>query len=448
MKSKLGNELESACLFELAIDAMYLRWFTLLCLLTLLGTSAEGRAASYYWDANGTDPGLGGTGTWDTTSPLWHKNADNGTLEVYQNADKADAFLLGTAGTVTLSGDIVEHDLTIGATLGSGTYTLLDGTLHMVDALTGTSQAFLLIKDTNAVIIKSEINLGMLDAVVHNLDLNVEDGTAVDDLIIDGQIISGGLLDGLYKRGLGKAVFTNTNTYSGETQVNEGVLQIDGVIDSAVTVNANLTPSGATLSGSGSVSKSIIIKSAGALMPGNKTDSGSGIGTFTLSGGAGANGNLSVESGGTLGLQLGANGINFNGVSYATSPIVSGANDRIVVSGDLSLTNSSIIDVSLLVGYTPTLGDAFDVLDWTGLPITNNGFTIGPGSNLRTGGADNGDYDLNLPDLNSPTSGYLWDVSLFASHGIIVVVPEPSTVMLFATGLISCLLKRCRNRFF
>lgn len=414
----------------------------------LLMATHDGSAATYYWDANGATAGVGGSGTWDTTSSLWRLTTNTGTLSTYVSADTSDAYLTGTAGTVTLASNMNFHTLTFGAT--SGTYTVTGNTLLVKDQNGNNKQGIINVLDTNAVVIASNVDLGASNSNNARIDLNVDNGTAENDLVISGQITN---TNDIYKNGLGKAVFSNNNnTYTGATQVNAGVLQIDGVIASAVTVN-----SGATLSGSGSVSKAITIKSAGALRPGNKTDSGSDFGTFTLSG-TGANGNLTVESGGIIGLQLGANGISFAGEStnYYSSPgvlntsyatlanRVANANDRINVGGVFTWTAGATFDVTLN-GYSPSLGDAFDLFDWNSL--TPNTFSIGPGTNIRTG-ADNGSYDLKLPDITAFNSDYRWDVSLLTTYGIIVVVPEPSRAILLLVGLAACFLRRSRRRSF
>lgn len=424
---------------------MMLRFTFLISTLALLLLAPRVQGAIFYWDADGsTTTGVGGTGTWNTSSSLWRSGSATGGLTTYVSADTSDAFLTGTAGTVTLAADMNFHTLTFGAT--SGTYTVTGNTLLVKDQNGKDKQGVINVLNTNAVVIASNVDLGASNSNNARIDLNVDNGTAENDLIISGQITNN---NDLYKNGLGKAVFSNNNnTYTGATQVNAGVLQIDGVIVSAVTVN-----SGATLSGSGTVANTITIKSAGALRPGNKTDTGSGFGTFTLSG-SGAN--LTVESGGIIGVQLGANGISFAGEStnYYTSPgvlntdygvgayRVAGANDRIVVGGAFTWNAGAKFEVELLPGYTPSLGDAFDIFDWTSLaPGT---FTIGPVTNLRTG-ADNASYDLDLPDVTAFNSNYRWDVSLLKTYGIIVLVPEPSRAVLLMAGLSACFLRRRRK---
>lgn len=360
-----------------------------------------------------------GTGTFITGGNTFNShtgavNINAGTFEVAKTAyvgsiDNNAAVTIATGATLKFNGALTYTQETIGSLSGNGTVDNVG--LDNVNFLVGDNGT-----DTT------------FSGVIQNT------GTKV--LNLD-------------KRGTGILKLTGTNAYTGSTTVSAGTLQIDGVITSAVTVNAR-----ATLSGTGSVSKAITINGLGALRPGNKTPTGSGLGTFTLSG-SGADGNLTVATTGTLGLQLGSNGIAFagQGTNIYTSPgilnsgyvnaanIQANANDRILVGGTLSLTGGSIIDVTL-DGYTPALGDAFDLLDWATLSMGT--FAVGPGTNIRTG-ADNALYDLKLPDLTS--LGYNWDTSLFSSNGVIVVVPEPSRIILLMAGLAACLLRRRRAHF-
>ena len=89
--------------------------------------------------------------------------------------------------------------------------------------------------------------------------------------------------------------------------------------------------------------------------------------------------------------------------------------------------------------FTPTQGQIFNLLDWSG--VTDfTGFSVG--TNFRDGAGDNGNQ-FNLPDISA--SGLVWDVSLFTSNGIIVVVPEPSRVLLLLGGLLGLLMRRRRK---
>jgi hypothetical protein len=65
-------------------------------------------------------------------------------------------------------------------------------------------------------------------------------------------------------------------------------------------------------------------------------------------------------------------------------------------------------------------------MDWAGLTGTFN-----PSSS-----------DLALPDLSSLSLS--WDTSAFASHGVVVTVPEPSRAILLLLGLLGLMLRRRR----
>jgi fibronectin-binding autotransporter adhesin len=68
-----------------------------------VSTAPQAKAANLYWDSNGTTPGVGGTGSWDTTSDFWSSTAagTDAAATSFTNADTA--FFGGTVGTITLS---------------------------------------------------------------------------------------------------------------------------------------------------------------------------------------------------------------------------------------------------------------------------------------------------------------------------------------------------------
>ncbi len=61
------------------------------------------------WDANGVLPVSGGTGAWDTTSPLWFNGV---TFQAWNNATADNAIFGAAAGNVTLAVPITVHDMT------------------------------------------------------------------------------------------------------------------------------------------------------------------------------------------------------------------------------------------------------------------------------------------------------------------------------------------------
>ncbi|WP_395736830.1 autotransporter-associated beta strand repeat-containing protein [Prosthecobacter sp.] len=214
----------------------------------------------------------------------------------------------------------------------------------------------------------------------------------------------------LTKDGAGTLVFTATNTNSGLTNVNAGTLSGTGV-GGALTVNTG-----------------------GTIDPGV-----GGAGLLTVGG------NLTVNAGGTLLMQLGGATLNDaasiagneSSLASLNPSIISGwenantlsLHDHIF-SNDTSapVINGTLkIDSNLLNGYTPSYGDVFDLLDWATL------------SNSITGTTQ---FDFSGVNLG----GLAFNTDLFASNGILVVVPEPGRCLLLLLGLTSLFFRR-RRRF-
>ncbi|MBV4455563.1 MULTISPECIES: autotransporter domain-containing protein [Pseudomonas] len=122
---------------------------------------------------------------------------------------------------------------------------------------------------------------------------------------------------GLTKLGIGSLVLTGSNTYSGPTLVNQGLLAVNGSITSDVTVSQS-----GVLGGSGRVG-SLLAKSGGTVAPGNS------IGTLNVAG------DVTFEAGSTYAVEV--------------SPTSS---DRIVAGGTATLNGGT---VTLALENSPTL---------------------------------------------------------------------------------------------
>ena len=101
--------------------------------------------ATLYWDTNGSTAGFGnGTGTWNTSTPMWNPRADGtGTLQAWNNANGDTAvFSGGSAGTVTISGTVNAGSIvfnTAGYTVTGGTLSLSNGTTTTVTTNSGAA---------------------------------------------------------------------------------------------------------------------------------------------------------------------------------------------------------------------------------------------------------------------------------------------------------------------
>ena len=202
------------------------------------------------------------------------------------------------------------------------------------------------------------------------------------------------------------------------------------------------------------------ILNAAVLRPGDGTASGTDQnGTLTFGSGA----NLTVNTGGEIVFQISTPSkvdaltfeggqYTYNGTNYANAgllfaaestavtnwniaPSASTNHDYLSVTGSLSLTGGS--KVTVVANGTPSYnyGQVFNLIDWT----SANMGTFNAGTGFSSGGSFG---DFNLDTLGG---GLAWDTSAFTSYGILVVVPEPSRMLLLMFGLLGLLFRRRRR---
>ncbi len=388
----------------------------------------------------------------------------------------ATASLNLTGGTTTVNGNIVRA---LGAGTSSATVNLDGGTLDMTGSnigsaaqnvtfvaaagtlknlgelngggtLTKTTGGTLVLAGTNTYTGKTVISAGKLSiSSESNLGANPGAATA-DQLTLNGGTLlttatlaiqnsnrgitvgaSGGTIETaasttatvssvvtgegtLTKEGAGTLLFTAVNTNTGSTEVNNGILGGTGVLGGDLNVHA-----GSTIAPG--------IAAEGQLTVG---------GNFTVS----AGGTLLMQLGGattndasTVQAQMGSNG-NLTGlvgsVPSAWSNYVVGTtlHDNIMVNGTAVpvIDGTLKIDSVFLYGYIPAYGDVFKLIDWTAtgsMPVSTT---------FDYGGIVLGD-------------GLSFNSDLFASNGIIVVVPEPSRLLFLMLGLFGLMVRRRRS---
>jgi autotransporter-associated beta strand protein len=322
-------------------------------------------------------------------------------------------------------------------------------------------------------------------------EIRVADNTgSANDVARLSGVISGSANADLLKTGAGVLELTNTNTYSGNTLIQQGTLIATNgaaIANTSAVVLANTA--GATfqlnssetigaLSGGGTTGGNVNIQ-GNTLTVGDQRDStfggiisgsggslskqGTGIlsltNTSTYSGStsvtAGSlflNGSLTNTSSTSVSANatLAVNGTIANGVSIASSgKMAIGADDAVSTLGSVTV-GSMALSGSLEFGATGAL--TYDKLISTGALAVTSG-TIA----FKTSGytvAFNTDFDIvNFGSFTgAPTFDFsgasvqqygAWDTSAFASTGVISYVPEPSSsVLLGAFGSLALLRRR------
>ena len=156
----------------------------------------------------------------------------------------------------------------------------------------------------------------------------------------------------LHKIGVGTLVLAGNNNYTGATNVEAGILKVDGSIANS---SQTLVGGGGTLGGSGTVGN-VMVLSNGALAPGD----GAGIlhtGSLKLAAGA----NFLIELAGT-------------------------AHDQAAVTGTVNVAGANL-SVSLLNGFHPSVGDKFTILANDGSDAIGGTFAgLAQGATFSAGG--------------------------------------------------------------
>src|SRR5262245_5471967 len=193
----------------------------------------------------------------------------------------------------------------------------------------------------------------------------------------------GGTGGSLTKIGSGTLILSGANTYTGNTNVNRGVLQVDGSITSNTFVNR-----GGTLAGTGTIN-------------GNVTNNGK-----VSPGSAGAPGRLTVVH-------------NYTQAQYATLMIqIAGASaGQFSVLDILGTANlNGLLNPDLFNGFVPTVGETFTFLNY---------------------GAVNGTLSIFNPNIDDLPEH--WEVSYFPTFAVLTVVagnlpvPDQGSTFLFLT---------------
>lgn len=198
-------------------------------------------ALDLYWDPDAFSLGnrldgtlLGGTGTWDTSSPLWWDGLFRSVA--WDNPGLHHSFFTGPGGVVNLASPITAAGMTLNASSG-GRY-LLTGSTITLDSSSGTATLDKLGTST--------------DLIASNLVLS--DPLVVD--VQDGRLSLTGVLSGpggITKDGEGTLILRGMNTFTGVNTLNDGITLIATFADNGAALGATgaaqgtVINSGATL---------------------------------------------------------------------------------------------------------------------------------------------------------------------------------------------------------
>lgn len=282
-----------------------------------------------------------------------------------------------------------------------------------------------------------------------NWDAFFRDGTLNSQFFAPGSnILQPSAYLGLTKAGDGWATLTLDNDYTGPTRVAGGILQVgrNGVGDTGKIsprgITATTVMNGATIAGSGIVQGKLTILAGGRLSTGDSA--GAAMGTLTVSGDA------LFASGASALMQVRDPSYNNPGALPVTDPnyrfwrdavvtdqfssalndlVSSSQHDMLNALGTINWAPGTKITLET-EGYTPRAGDIIRLFKGTSFYGSVN---VGP--ELRSGGeTDIANLDLILFALGG---NLLWDVSLFNSHGILMVVEADAVTQSVALPVIT-----------
>jgi fibronectin-binding autotransporter adhesin len=323
-----------------------------------------------------------GTGAWTLTGANGYDRTttvENGTLIAGANGTIPTAIALGDAVSVTNTAALNPRLFN-----GAAITTTPAITVGTTDALGNVSTAFALGGSTaNSSVFSGGISLnqslvvtqavggaltlsgGITNLTANPLTVTFNNVGAITNSIaaIDNGVAGGTVA--VIENGPGMLTLAATNTYTGNTTVNNGALVVNGATASGSTVS--VTGSGSVLGGAGTVGGSTTISGSGVLTP--RAAAGSAT-TLTFSG------NLTLSSA---------------SANFTLGTLASGANDQVIYGGNgsgtltldntdtINVTNSGGLDIS--ADYVLFANSGGGTVSMATTPtLKTNGVTVTPGA--------------------------------------------------------------------
>lgn len=269
--------------------------------------------------------------------------------------------------------------------------------------------------------------------------------SATQNYVFGGTGSIGGFT-GLTKSGTGSLTLNTAHSFTGKVKITAGSIILgtggrlngtrwievdEGALLDVQAVVAGLTFGGTVesriISGRGTLNGSYIINGLAGIHPGTSSlegdirTAGDGIGILNFGG------NLTLGATALPGfprvtLRLaGPTGQVTNPLDTPSVAVFGSTaptqHDHLAIAGILALDAGSTIRIELAEGYTPALGDVFNLANWSSLNTDADANGTGFNPLLLT--------DLELPAL---PVGLYWNRSLFLTDGLLFISPEPPVV--------------------
>jgi len=234
-----------------------------------------------------------------------------------------------------------------------------------------------------------------VQAAMGDITFDIADGAADPDMHVTAQIYGG---NGFSKTGAGTLLLSGNNTYSGATAVNGGTLLLDGTHTGG---GAYTVAGGATLGGTGSTASAVTVQPGGILAPDGSLGTGS----------------LDLEA------------LSFLEIGFDALTVF----DSVTLDGTVNVSGA---ELQVLLGYAPSNGDYFVIVDNDGTADAVTGNFLGLPEHGRLDPLFGGEpYGFWITYQGGDGN----DIALLA-------VPEPTTLSLLGLGALAALVRRRRRR--
>ena len=254
--------------------------------MMIAGPAPEAQAANYFWDPNGASAGLGGIGTWDTTTPNWF-NAGVSTTASGTGGTVANTFT--SADKAYFAGTGVPVNLATNPTLGGLVFRNAAFTIDAASARSITLGSSGILMESTSGVTTFGANVGLvLDSAQ-----TWTNATTANALIING-VISGSASLELAGGAGGIQLLNVANTFTGPLTWSAGTLQVTKLAAGGVASTIGAASSDATnlTLGIGTTFKWV---GDGVLGTNDSTDR-----LFTMGALAGAAGGLTIDASPTV----------------------------------------------------------------------------------------------------------------------------------------------------